>query len=62
MIQDILIFVAGLFVGGSLGVFIMALLIAGKQSDVESERIMSYKDGYQKGFDDGYELQKSHTK
>lgn len=62
MIQDILIFVAGLFVGGALGVFIMALLITAKQSDMESERIMSYKDGYKKGFDDGYETQKSHLK
>lgn len=62
MIQDILIFVAGLFVGGAVGLLVMALLIVGKQSDIESERIMSYKDGYQKGFDDGYALQKSHTK
>ena len=62
MIQDILLVFSGMVVGCAIGIFIMAMLISGKQSDIESERIMSYKDGYQKGFDDGYALKKSHTK
>ena len=60
--HEILWFIFGLFAGGTMAIILMSMLAAGKKFDIESEKQMSYKEGYQKGFDDGYELQKSHTK
>jgi uncharacterized membrane-anchored protein YhcB (DUF1043 family) len=60
--QEILIFGLGIMVGAAIGVVIMSLLNISKKADLENEKLMEYKNGYQKGFDDGYDLQKSHTK
>ena len=60
--QDLIMFFIGLFAGGTIAVIITSMLVAGKRFDIETEKQMVYKEGYQKGFDDGYELQKSHTK
>jgi hypothetical protein len=60
--QGILMLILGLVAGGTIGVVIMALLSASKQADLEHEKLMAYKDGYQKGYDDGYALKQSHMK
>lgn len=60
--QDVLIFALGLVAGATIGIFIMALLNIGKKNDFDHEKLMSYTDGYQKGYDDGYDLKKSHMK
>ena len=60
--QDILMFGLGLVAGATIGIFIMALLNISKKNDFDHEKLISYKDGYQKGYEDGYDLQKSHMK
>lgn len=60
--QYFLIFIFGLLVGATIGIFIMALFNISKQGDLEHEKQMAYKDGYQKGFDAGYDFEKSRTK
>lgn len=55
-----LIFGLGIVLGSVIMMFLMALLSAKKQGDMEHEKLMAYKDGYQKGFDDGYELRYKH--
>ena len=60
--QDILILGIGLVSGVIIGLFIKTLSYAKTNRNIEHEKLMSYKDGYKKGFDDGYDLKKSHTK
>lgn len=62
MIHGLLIFFLGIVVGTTCAIFLMALLSANKKDDMEHAKLESYKDGYQKGFDDGYYLQNSHIK
>ena len=59
MIIDILLFALGTFVGAALTILLIALLSANKRDDLAHEKWMSFKDGYEKGYDDGYELRKS---
>lgn len=60
--QNILMLGLGVMVGAAIGVVVMALLSASKQADLEHEKLMAYKEGYQKGHNDGYDLKKSHMK
>lgn len=60
--QGILMLGFGLVSGVIIGFFIKTLSYERKSRNIEQEKLMSYKDGYKKGFDDGYELQKSHLK
>lgn len=62
MMQNILLFGLGLVVGVVFSIFLIALLSANKRDDIEHEKLVSFKEGYQKGFDDGCELHKSHLK
>lgn len=62
MIQNILLFAFGAILGAAFGIFLVAMLSANKQEDITHEKLERYKEGYQKGFDDGYELKKSHLK
>lgn len=60
--HGILIFGLGAIAGATIGIFIMALRYTSKKADFEHEKLMSYSDGYKKGYDDGYALQKKHFK
>ena len=55
-----LIFGLGVFVGTVVMVLVLSLLSMNKKDDAEHEKRMAYKDGYEKGFDDGYELRYKH--
>lgn len=57
MLHEILIFGFGLLVGFVLTVTLIALLGANKPDDIENEKSQCYKQGYLKGFYDGYEQQ-----
>ena len=57
MLHEILIFGFGLLVGFVLTVTLIALLSANKLDDIEQEKLQCYKQGYKKGFNDGYEQQ-----
>jgi hypothetical protein len=56
--QNFLIFIFGFIVGVGL----VALFSANKPDEKEYEKAEKYKQGYEKGFKDGCELQKSHLK
>ena len=62
MIQDLFLFGFGLVVGASGLLFLIALLKANKPDEIMSEKLKSYEEGYQVGFDDGYELRQNHYK
>lgn len=62
MIYDIILFFGGVVLGTFLSIALFALMNASKQEDVALEKLTIYKDGYQKGYDDGYELRNSHMK
>jgi hypothetical protein len=53
--MNIWIFVLGAMLGAAIEVVVMALLTHSKISDLEHRNLMSYKDGYEKGFTDGSE-------
>ena len=52
----------GFVVGEIVLLIILAFFKANKPDEIISEKLKSYEEGYKKGFDDGYELQKSHVK
>ena len=58
MLINFLWFNAGLLVG----ILLVALLSANKVKYTEEDLFKSYKDGYEEGFDDGYELKEQHTR
>lgn len=60
MIQDLILFGIGLMVGAFGMLFLIALLKANKPDEIMDEKLKSYEEGYQVGFDDGYELRKKH--
>ena len=63
-----MLFVAGLLLGGTLGIVIMAIMCAGKRSDqldeldadhdcdCAQERAEAWQNGYAKGADEAFEL------
>lgn len=56
--HDLIIFGIGLVSGASMMIFLIAMLKANKPDEIMSEKLKSYEEGYQVGFDDGYELRK----
>jgi hypothetical protein len=56
--HDLIIFGIGLVAGASMMIFLIAMLKANKPDEIMSEKLKSYEEGYQVGFDDGYELRK----
>ena len=52
----------GFAVGEIVLLILLAFFKANKPDEIISEKLKSYEEGYKKGFDDGYELQKSHVK
>lgn len=60
--HDLIIFGTGCVVGEIVLLILLALFRANKPDEIISEKLKSYEEGYKKGFDDGYELQKSHLK
>lgn len=58
--HDLIIFGIGLVAGASMMIFLIAMLKANKPDEIMSEKLKSYEEGYQVGFDDGYELRKKH--
>lgn len=53
--MNIWIFILGAMLGCIVGLITMACLISGKISDLEHKNLISYKDGYEKGYSDGSE-------
>ena len=60
--HDLIIFGIGLVTGASMMIFLIAMLKANKPDEIMSEKFKSYEEGYQVGFDDGYELRQKHFK
>ena len=48
--------------GFVFGIILVSLLSANKSKYTEEDIFKSYKDGYEEGFDDGYELKQRHTR
>ncbi len=57
---DLLIFGFGLMVGTAAGIALVTMLNMSRQGETEQEKLKCYEEGYNKGFDDGYELKKRH--
>lgn len=55
-ISIIIAFILGI----CFGIALAALLSANNKDDIECAMMNSYKEGYEKGFNDGYELKKDH--
>ena len=49
-------------IGALICLIVVSMLTIGKKADVDSEKAECYKEGYQKGFDDGYDLKQCHLK
>lgn len=60
--QYLLIFGLGLVLGTGLGISLMVIKKDHKSDKLERVNLDRYKEGYQKGFDDGYDLKQSHLK
>lgn len=60
--QYLLIFGLGLVLGTGLGISLMVSKKDHKSDKLERVNLDRYKEGYQKGFDDGYDLKQSHLK
>ena len=60
--QNFLLMVLGTFIGIGVDELLTPLFCKNKKYNIEQEKLASYKEGYKKGFDDGYELQKTHLK
>lgn len=58
--HDLIIFGIGLVAGACGLLFLIAMLKANKPDEIMAEKLKSYEEGYQVGFDDGYELRKKH--
>lgn len=56
--NNLIIFGIGLMVGAFGMLFTIAMLKANKPDEIMEEKLKSYEEGYQVGFDDGYELRK----
>ena len=59
---NLIIFGIGLVTGSFGMLFLIAMLKANKPDEILNERMKSYEEGYQVGFDDGYELRQKHYK
>lgn len=57
---NLIMFGLGMIVGACGLLFLIAMLKANKPDEIMSEKLKSYEEGYQVGFDDGYELRKKH--
>ena len=60
--KDILMLGLGLAAGVTIGIFIMAMFFTSKKADFDHEKLIAYKDGYQKGYEDACSVQTSPTK
>lgn len=58
--QNLLLFGLGTIVGMIITIFLIALLSANKRDDLEHEKLMCYKEGYEKGFTKGCEFKSQH--
>lgn len=52
----------GIVIGAVSTLILIALTSANGKDDIEHEKLVSYKEGYQRGYDDGYELRQSYMK
>ena len=53
--QTFILMGLGAIVGSVLTIVLIALLSANKQGDIEHEKLLCYKEGYEKGFAEGCE-------
>lgn len=60
--HDLIMLGIGFVVGEIVLLILLAILNANKPDEIIHKKLTSYEEGYKKGFDDGYELQKSHVK
>lgn len=51
-----------LSIGAFICLIVVSMLTIGKKADVDSEKMHCYKEGYEKGFDDGYNLKQNQMK
>lgn len=58
--QYLLMFCVGMVAGSGLAFVLIALLSANKRDDLEHEKLMCYKEGYEKGFVEGCEVRSQH--
>lgn len=49
-------------IGALICLIVVSMLTIGKKADVDSEKMHCYKEGYEKGFDDGYNLKQNQMK
>lgn len=60
--KEILLFFIGAMSGSGLSIILFALLSMSKRCEQNETKAEIFKEGYQKGYDDGYELRQSHLK
>ena len=60
--HDLIIFGLGLACGIGVGIAFMVWKKSRKSDVIKRVDLDQYKEGYQKGFDDGYDLKQSHLK
>ena len=60
--HDLILIATGIVIGMVITIVIMSLCAISKKADEELEKMRCYKEGYQKGFDDGYDLKQCHFK
>lgn len=58
--QYLLVFCVGMVAGSGFAFVLIALLSANKRDDLEHEKLMCYKEGYEKGFTEGCEFKSQH--
>ena len=60
--HDLILIATSVLFGAFITLIVMSVLAISKKSDNELEKMRCYKEGYQKGFDDGYDLKQCHLK
>lgn len=59
---NLILFGFGTIVGAFGMLFLIAMLKANKPDEILQEKLKGYEEGYQVGFDNGYELRQNHYK